>query len=119
MSASVEISSYQGTIPMSDYREKINKKRSFSCLVVALLKKVSQSFQALAQKTTLNEQLSKTHQQGFVVCENLLYKLQRCRDRDLFVSQISVTKGGFEMRISCIKKSSLTHYAIRLHGLVG
>ena len=34
MSASVEISSYQGTIPMSDYREKINKKKKlfvFSC----------------------------------------------------------------------------------------
>ena len=31
------------------------------------------------------------------------FKLQWCRAQDLFGSQIPVTSGGFEMRISCTK----------------
>ena len=31
------------------------------------------------------------------------FKLQWCRARDLFVSQIAVSRGGFELRISCIQ----------------
>ena len=39
-------------------------------------------------------------------------KLRWCRAPDLFGSQISVTTGGFELRISCIQSS-------RPYGLVG
>ena len=35
--------------------------------------------------------------------------LQWCRARDLFGSQIPVTTGGLELRISCIRSSYLTH----------
>ena len=35
--------------------------------------------------------------------------LRWCRARDLFGSQIPVTIGGFELRISCIRSSYLTH----------
>ena len=35
-----------------------------------------------------------------------------CRARDLFGSQIPVTTGGFELRISCIQSSYLTHYFV-------
>ena len=41
------------------------------------------------------------------------FKLRWCRARDLFGSQIPVTTGGFELRISCIRNSYLTHKAIR------
>ena len=41
------------------------------------------------------------------------FKLRWCRARDLFGSQIPVTTGGFELRISCIQSRYLTHYAIR------
>ena len=36
--------------------------------------------------------------------------LRWCRARDLFGSQISVTTGGFELRISCIRSSYLTYF---------
>ena len=36
-------------------------------------------------------------------------KLRWCRARDLFGSQIPVTTGGFEQRISCIRSSYLIH----------
>ena len=42
------------------------------------------------------------------------FKLQWCRARDLFGSQISVTRGGFELQIFCIRSSYLTHYFPRL-----
>ena len=42
------------------------------------------------------------------------FKLRWCRALDLFVSQISVTTGGFELQISCIRSSYLTHYVPRL-----
>ena len=32
------------------------------------------------------------------------HKLRWCCARDLFGSQISVTKGGFELRISCMRR---------------
>ena len=41
------------------------------------------------------------------------YKLWCSRARDLFGSQIPLTTGGFELQISCIRSSYLTHYAIR------
>ena len=37
------------------------------------------------------------------------FKLRWCRARDLFGSQIPVTAGGFELRISCIQSRYLTH----------
>ena len=37
------------------------------------------------------------------------FKLQWCRAQDLFGLQIPVTTGGFELRISCIQNSYLTH----------
>ena len=37
------------------------------------------------------------------------FRLQWCRARDLFGLQIPVTTGGFELRISCIQNSYLTH----------
>ena len=40
-------------------------------------------------------------------------KLWWCRARDLFESQILVATGGFELQISCIKSSYLTHSALR------
>ena len=43
--------------------------------------------------------------------------LQRCRARDLFGSQIPVNTGGFELHISCIQSSYLTHEAIRPNSL--
>ena len=42
-----------------------------------------------------------------------------CRARDLLGSQISVTTGGFELKISCIRSSYLTHYAIKSNSLGG
>ena len=36
------------------------------------------------------------------------FKLRWCHARDLFGSQIPVTTGGFELRISCIRSSYLT-----------
>ena len=45
---------------------------------------------------------------------NRSYRLRWCRARDLFGSQIPVTTGGFEVRISCMRSSCLTHYVIRL-----
>ena len=36
-------------------------------------------------------------------------KVRWCRARDLFASQIPVTTGGFELRISCIRSHYLTH----------
>ena len=38
-------------------------------------------------------------------------KLRWCRAQDLFRSQIPATTGGFELRISCIQSSYLTHQA--------
>ena len=35
------------------------------------------------------------------------FKLRWCRAQDLFGSQIPVTTGGFELRISCIRSSYL------------
>ena len=46
-------------------------------------------------------------------------KLQWCRAQDLFGSQISVTTGEFERRISSILCSYLTNQAIRLKKLGG
>ena len=37
------------------------------------------------------------------------FKLRWCRAQDLFGSQISVTTGDFELRISCIRHSYLAH----------
>ena len=37
------------------------------------------------------------------------FKLRWCRARDLFGSQIPVTTGGFELQISYIRNSYLTH----------
>ena len=37
------------------------------------------------------------------------FKQQWCRARDSFGSQVPVTTGGFELRISCIRSSYLTH----------
>ena len=51
--------------------------------------------------------------------KNLFFKVQLkmllrwCRARDLFGSQIPVTTVQFELRISCIRSSYLTHRAIR------
>ena len=36
-------------------------------------------------------------------------KLRGCRARDLFGSQIPVTRGGFELQIPCIQSRYLTH----------
>ena len=44
--------------------------------------------------------------------------LRWCRAPDLFGSQIPVTKRGFELRISCIRSSYLTHLAIRVTKLL-
>ena len=44
-------------------------------------------------------------------------KLRWCRARDLFGSQITVTTGGFELRISCIRNSCLTHQEIKSNRL--
>ena len=41
------------------------------------------------------------------------FKLQFFRARDLFGSQIPVTTGGFELQISYIRSSFLTHLTIR------
>ena len=41
------------------------------------------------------------------------FKLRECRPRDLLRSYIPVITGGFELRISCIRSSYLTHYAVR------
>ena len=41
------------------------------------------------------------------------FKLRWCRARDLLGSQVLVTTGWFELRISCIWSSYLTHEAIR------
>ena len=41
------------------------------------------------------------------------FKLRWCRARGLFGSEIPVTTRGFELRISCIWSSYLTHQAIR------
>ena len=46
----------------------------------------------------------------------LSFRRQLCRARDLFGSLIPVTTGCFELRISCIQSSYLTHYAIRPSG---
>ena len=35
--------------------------------------------------------------------------LRLCHARELLVSQIPVSTGGFELRISCIRSSYLTH----------
>ena len=35
--------------------------------------------------------------------------LQRCWSQELFQSQIPVTTGGFELRISCKQSNYLTH----------
>ena len=37
------------------------------------------------------------------------FKLPWCRTQDLFGSQIPVTTGGFQLQISCIGSSYLTH----------
>ena len=42
-------------------------------------------------------------------------KLRWCRTRDLFRSKIPVTEGEFELRISCIQSSYLTHEALVFH----
>ena len=42
-----------------------------------------------------------------------------CHVRELFGSQIPVTTGGFELWISCIRRSYLTHKAIRSNRLGG
>ena len=42
--------------------------------------------------------------------KSYLILLRWYRARDLFASQIPVTTGGFELRISCIRSSYLTHY---------
>ena len=47
------------------------------------------------------------------------FKLRWCCARDLFGSQIPVTTGGFELQISCIRSSYLTHQAIRPDDLLG
>ena len=47
------------------------------------------------------------------------FKLRLCRARDLFGSRIPVTTGGFELQISCIRSSFLTHQAIRPDNLLG
>ena len=39
------------------------------------------------------------------------FKLRWCRGRDLLGSQIPVTTGRFELRISCIRSRYLTHLA--------
>ena len=43
------------------------------------------------------------------LCSNfiIVYFLRWCRARDLFGSQIPVTTGGFELRITCIRSSYL------------
>ena len=41
------------------------------------------------------------------------FKLPWCRTQDLFGSQIPVTTGGFQLQISCIGSSYLTHWATR------
>ena len=46
-------------------------------------------------------------------------KVRWCRARDLFGSQIPVTTEGFELQISCIRSSYLTHWAIRPNRLGG
>ena len=43
----------------------------------------------------------------------------QCRARDVFVSQIPVATERSELWISCIRSSSLTHYAIRHNRLGG
>ena len=47
------------------------------------------------------------------------FKLRWCRARDLSESQIAVTTGGFELRISWIRSSYLTHLATRPNRLDG
>ena len=47
------------------------------------------------------------------------FKLRWCCARDLSGSQISVTTGGSELQISCIRSSYLTHQAIRPDDLLG
>ena len=45
------------------------------------------------------------------------FKLRWYRAQDLLGSQIPVTTGGFELRISCIRSSYLTHLALSPSGL--
>ena len=43
------------------------------------------------------------------ILKSFLNNLRWCRARDLFGSQIPVTTGGFQLRISCIRSSYLIH----------
>ena len=47
------------------------------------------------------------------------FKLRECCIRDLFGSQIPLTTGRIELRISCIRSSYLTHQAVRPNRLSG
>ena len=47
------------------------------------------------------------------ILKSFLNNLRWCRARDLFGSQIPVTTGGFQLRISCIRSSYLIHQAKR------
>ena len=49
-----------------------------------------------------------------MVPKTIGFELQWCSARDLFGSQIPVTTGVLELRISRIRSSYLTHYAISL-----
>ena len=47
------------------------------------------------------------------------FKPRWCRARDLFGSQIAVATGGFELQISYIRSSYLTHQVIKSNRLGG
>ena len=56
--------------------------------------------------------LSKIGQEKYltlILYWKLILTLWWCHARDLFGSQIPVTTGGFELQISCIQSSYLTH----------
>ena len=55
----------------------------------------------------VNHLLFNKNSQKMKMCD--IFKLRWCHSQDLLGSQIPLTKGGFELRVSCIRSSYLTH----------
>ena len=88
----------------------------YSKLFVIPLQYLLRKFHLISVHTTT----SSFFLRGRIFCTILRYfnngssfKLRWCRARDLLGSQVLVTTGGFELRISCIWSSYVIHEAIR------
>ena len=93
-------------------KQKTTQQFLLSSQALKILTNAPRQTKSLDNSNTLN-MFNKNTYANFKTAYTHMLILRWCHAGELFGSQIPMTTGGFELRISCIQSSYLTHEVIR------